>query len=140
LNEQQLLRRQWERLYDSHYKEKGHYSEPCIYCGQQATGYDHVPPLAYVAALADTDALDVPLHKYPACPECNSFLGSTLILTLKARRAYVRGKIEGKYRSFLQMPRWDEEELNELDPDFAEHIRRASKFAEHIKKRLSFYR
>jgi hypothetical protein len=118
------------------YDRMGSLDDPCVYCGQPSTGYDHVPPLHYAERVQDDITV---FRKYPACRECNSALTGQLFLTLKARRKAVKDYIRKKYRSFLSMPAWSEEELAELDSRFAEEVRRASRFAEHIKRRVSFY-
>jgi hypothetical protein len=89
--------------------------------------------------MADAEAeVEEDLRKVPCCLECNTILGNKLILSIGERRNHVRQKLRKKYKKFLFMPRWDEDELAELDSDLAEHIRRASNFSEHLKKRLSW--
>jgi hypothetical protein len=141
MNLRERLRKQWESRYDHYYVERGRPGDPCTYCGQMASGYDHVPPLAYVAGLADVeDGLrSIRPRKVPACAECNCILGAQLFMTQETRRRHVKEKLRKRYAKFVSMPKWDDDELAELSPDFAEEIRRASKFAEHIKRRLDFY-
>ena len=61
------------------------------------------------------------------------------MLTKKERRSRIKEKLRKKYQTYLKMPYWDEDELSELDPSFADQIRRASKFASLIRSRLAYY-
>lgn len=125
-------RAQLDCLYDN----IGSLDDPCVYCGSPSMVYDHVPPLHYVDRAKDEPES---LRKYPACSECNSALSGLILLTLKERRKRIREYLRKKYKSFLSMPRWSEDELSELEPQFADEIRRASRFAEIVKLRVSFY-
>ena len=121
---------------DAVYDRVGSLDDPCVYCGAPSTSYDHVPPLHYAERVID-DCQS--FRKYPACVECNTALNGLVLLTLKERRKRVKEYLRKKYRSFLSMPAWSEDELAELEPKFADEIRRASRFAELIKSRVSFY-
>ena len=55
------------------------------------------------------------------------------------RRAELKRRLLKKYRNVVAMPRWDEDELDELGPDLARHIRIHSNLAEHLKKRLGYW-
>ena len=125
--------------FDASYKEIGRIGDPCAYCGTESTVYDHVPPLHYVARMAENDINTSNLRKIPACSECNSALNGLILTTINDRRKRIKEYLRKKYRSFLKMPKWDEEELAELEPNFADEIRRASRYAEFIKKRVGFY-
>lgn len=123
-------------IFDCLYDCVGSLDDPCVYCGMPPTAYDHVPPLHYAERAKEEITT---FKKFPACSECNSCLNGLILLTLKERRKRVKEYLRKKYKSFLSMPRWSEDELEELDPRFAEEIRRASRFAEGIKNRVSFY-
>lgn len=134
-----MPRKQDEAIYDGIYTETGKIGDPCVYCGQPSDCYDHVPPLHYIARLSQADIHGYKLKKHPACVECNSYLTGLVLLTKKERRLRVKEKLRSKYKSYLKMPFWDEEELEELDPYFADGIRRATKFATFIRQRLAYY-
>jgi hypothetical protein len=76
--------------------------------------------------------------KLPSCGECNSVLNDSPILSVSERRGKVRAHYKKKYRSALNMPKWDEDELAELDPCMADEIRQASKRAEWVKARITW--
>jgi hypothetical protein len=101
---------------------------------------DHVPALSVLSNLREAE-IDVSyLRKYPACRECNSILGACPILSIPERRDIVRERLRKKYRKLLQVPRWDEEELSELDPHFAQYVRASVAAAEIAKRRTRWIR
>lgn len=65
--EQAAKRALREGLYGPNYRRVE--GSACVYCGQPATGVDHVPPLARVAW-----SRGVPWRLYPACGGCNVVL------------------------------------------------------------------
>ena len=125
---------------DCAYNRVGMLGDPCTYCGVEAFTWDHVPPLSQYSLLDEELREESNPRMFPCCQECNSFLGARLLLTVKARRKFIKEKLQKKYRKFLSMPKWDEDELEELSERLADDIRRASIFAEYIKGRLTFHR
>lgn len=127
--------------YDPVYREIGARGDPCTYCGQVSDTMDHIPPIHMVeqASLAGSDQ-EGPFIKVPACHECNSIIGSKRLLTIKARRNHVKDKLRAKYKHFLRIPNWDEDELAEVSPEFAKEIRASVKFGNHVRARLAWMR
>ena len=136
-----MKRRDLLRIYDPIYRETGRYGDPCTYCGQVSDTLDHIPPLVMVGAMASTGAnLDAPFIKVPACHECNSILGAVNRMRIRDRRAHVKDALRKKYKKFLRIPNWDEDELEEVDPAFAREIRASVNFAKHVRARLKWHR
>ena len=130
-----------ELTFDPLYTSRGRCGDPCTYCGQVSDTMDHVPPLNQVAALSSADAdYDGRFLKVPACHECNSILGTYPKLTIRERRDHVRKHLRKKYRRFLAIPNWDEDELAELSPSFAQEVRASVSFANHVRTRLRWMR
>lgn len=130
-----------EQLFDPLYNERGRYGDPCTYCGQVSDTLDHIPPLVIVEMKHSAGVeIDGPLIKVPACSECNSALGSSSKSTIRDRREQVRKHLRKKYRRFLAIPNWDEDELAELAPSFAQEVRSSVSFANHIRARLRWMR
>lgn len=121
------------------YDKRGRIGDPCTYCGIVSDAYDHVPPLHYVSRLSSQEKHNIQLRKVPACHECNSALSGNIDQSLVVRRKFVRNYLRKKYKKFLNMPKWDEDDLSELADKLADHVRGASRHAEYIKSRLSFY-
>jgi hypothetical protein len=129
------LRKQREKL-DHLYIETGLWDEGCIYCGADATSFDHVPPLIYTEQVIEAGLEVINLCKYPCCHECNSILGKIFLTTLRARRAYIIERIRKKYRHCLAIPAWDNEELSKVSTSMREDISRHVEFSLFIKNRL----
>jgi len=125
---------------DCSYDTIGRIGDPCVYCGQESTGHDHIPPLVHVNSLDEKARNMLNLRKYPACIECNSILGKTLLASVPERRKYVLGKLRSKYASCLRMPTWDEEELDELGRNLQDDVRAKSSFGNHLRQRLAYYK
>lgn len=127
--------------YDHLYTRKGSLGDPCIYCGVESNTWDHVPPLHVVDLLKSTSALEEfeKLEKFPCCNECNSVLGPENIINVQKRRAFVISKYRKKYKKWLKIPKWDDEDFEDMNPQFVEFIKKSSEYAEWIKKRISFY-
>lgn len=115
--------------------------DECVYCGLPRTGWDHVPPLHFVARMAEEDRNRANLRKYPCCQECNSFLGSHILRTFEDRKRHVRARIRRKYRKWIEMPDWDSEELSELSTEDARrYIQSHARFSRAVKSRLAHQR
>lgn len=72
----------------------------CTYCGVQASGHDHVPPLSkyeqYRDKCASLNRKITPL-KLSCCHECNLLLGPTVTDTLAERFVLIKERIKRKY-------------------------------------------
>ena len=110
------------QAFDHFYTPKGRLSDPCVYCGVVSDTMDHVPPLVYVQKCRDILEEISHANKYPACSECNSALGSQLLMTLGDRRAYIADLLERKYKKLLRIPLWAEDELEEVSAEMRRDI------------------
>lgn len=129
------------KIYDCIYREVGARGDACTYCGQISDTYDHIPPICMAGRGASCGVEDAgPFIKVPACLECNSTLGSSGLLSIEKRRAYIKGRLRKKYKHFLRIPNWDEDELGELSPEFARDVRASVKFANAVRMRLAWRR
>lgn len=122
------------------YDNIGQLGDPCVYCGQESSEWDHVPSMSYVDSLSTEDRNHAHLRKLPACHECNPWLNSLKLHTLRERRSYVKRKLRSKYRTWIEMPEWSETELLELSTDDARrYIGAHSRFAQAVRARLAYY-
>lgn len=133
------LRQKRERL-DCRYREIGEIGDPCLYCGVPSDTWDHVPALIAAEHMKDLEIDIGDLRKFPACNQCNSFLGSVRIDSVPERRSIVLKVLRRKYAKHLAMPDWSEEELAELSDEFADDVRRHSRFASFIRQRTAWAR
>jgi hypothetical protein len=76
----------------------------CLYCGLVATTEDHFPPVSH----------SLRGYLLPACAECNGLAGTNHPTNLKKRIAYVKEKLELKYKKLLAMPVWSKDELKQI--------------------------
>uniref|UniRef100_A0A6M3LL27 HNH endonuclease n=1 Tax=viral metagenome TaxID=1070528 RepID=A0A6M3LL27_9ZZZZ len=115
-------------LHDFKYnKIKGSF---CIYCGEKAHVYDHVPPISKAEQFKGT------FIKVPSCKSCNAILNNTSFKTLKERREHLIKKLSN--RKDLKIPIWDYSELSELEGFIKKYIKKGIKNREVLKKRLTY--
>lgn len=127
--------RLFEHLYESH----GRRGDSCVYCGVLADTMDHVPPISWCQSF-DKKVLETHnFFKVPCCNECNNFLNNMPLFSVRERLKEVRKRIKKKYKKVLSMPKWDEEELQELSKEFADHIRQQSIKSELTKERITHF-
>ena len=94
--------------------------EPCYYCGRQATQVDHVIPQSMLRQLAmSTEPITMEIIKHRAltvhsCGECNTLLSNIYLESLQAKKKYLKTKLRKRYKKVLEMPRWDQDEVEEL--------------------------
>jgi hypothetical protein len=117
------------------------WATPCCYCGDPATGQDHVFPVAALNKLVAAGASKLPrdiLRIVPSCRECNSLAGDRIFYTFEEKRLYVKAKIGARYSQQLDMPDWDPEELAELQGRMQDWITHAQGLREMVFERLRF--
>ena len=117
----------------------------CYYCGMPASTKDHVIPKAILKTF-DIQFNSESLHQYiknrtllvPSCRECNNLLGATIQESLTARKAYLKKKLKQRYKKVLKMPKWTEEELNQMGKNLRSSIIASMNEKELIKKRIAW--
>lgn len=92
---------------------------PCYYCGLPATTKDHAIPRCLLSTLADDpDALRHLMSNrretVPACRECNCLLGPSVQDTLEERKHFLKERLRRRYRRYLGIRNWSEEDLAEM--------------------------
>ena len=105
----------------------------CIYCGvPYGDQRDHVIPASFLSFRRNFASGEI----VPSCGECNNTLGSKVITSVKERAAYLVGRYELKYRKMLQLPEWENWELEEMSESFQKTIKRNQIEKEIIQERL----
>jgi hypothetical protein len=120
------------------YEDQGRIGDPCTYCGQVSSVFDHVPPLVFVSRLPAQELRYYRLRLFPTCMECNSILGGLALTTLSERRSRIKERLERKYARILAIPSWTEEELSKLSNYLASDIRRHLAFANSLRARIAW--
>lgn len=105
----------------------------CIYCGDttQRTR-DHIISVAWRGYKRCYEVGDV----VPSCRECNLLLGDIPLHCISSRADYISAKLEEKYRRFLKIPHWSEEELKEMTSQFQFSIKAAGDLKKYILARI----
>ena len=104
------------------YTLKGQVGDPCTYCGECSDTMDHIPPVHYLARVRDLEAEVENCRMVPACKDCNSTLGGLLILNVADRRKHVKTRIRDRFKKFLRMPEWDEDDLRGMSEALVREI------------------
>ena len=86
-------------------KLKTHY---CIYCGELAEVWDHVPPLSLACGH------DGCFLKVCSCKNCNSLLTDLDVCKLNDRKKHLIKRITKKYTKKINIPHWGEKEIKQL--------------------------
>jgi hypothetical protein len=119
-----LPRRQWHRFCSDRCRQTAFHTKElvtaeiaCVYCGVPADTIDHIPP-RYVRLTLIELKLDTryPFVEVRACRECNTLLGTRAFWTVTQRKAFIKRVLRSRYRKYLKIPAWTNEELNELGP------------------------
>lgn len=110
----------------------------CVYCGDRANTLDHFYPLSMAARLYDL-GLRATKGKVllPACVECNSIAGHRLFRTVGAKRRFVQQRLREKYARIIRIPRWDDDDLEELGCLLQTHVRGGLNRKEWILARIN---
>jgi hypothetical protein len=127
--------RQGERAFGFLFDKEGSLDDGCRYCGQDATDWDHVPPLHYVERLTVLEVNNLRLRKVPSCKECNSWLGASILITIRERRACIKLKFREKYKRYLETPAWAQDELEPLGYRMKQHVAWFTRQQEIARKR-----
>lgn len=110
---------------------------PCAYCGMPAEAEDHVVPRAFTFALSDLEhVLPYRLILVPSCHECNILSGDAVFPNVTEKRKYIHHKIRLRYHRILEIPRWEDHELEELSPALARYVRHGLSLRAIILSRL----
>jgi hypothetical protein len=111
----------------------------CFYCGLPASTIDHVIPISYIEQILDIDgAIPRPLYKVSACTECNCLSSSNVFNSIDDKKAFVKRRLKRRYAKYLNMPHWDQSEINKLGYNLKSNVLNANKIKEQTQKRLQY--
>ena len=117
-------RKERERRYGHLYTLYKPHGDRCYYCGIVADSVDHCPPINALYCMGSEyyNRKGIFLVKVPACRECNSALGAKLLETLASRRQYMRIWLDKRYEQLITLPKWSNDEFEELGDGLHEFI------------------
>lgn len=112
----------------------------CIYCGMPADSIDHIPPKCIRPFILEDEYMKKrhPFIEVDACRECNSALGAKLPWDISGRKLKIKEYLKKKYRHFLKIADWSEEELKDMDRILKDEIRIGLFIKKITKKRLQW--
>jgi len=112
----------------------------CYYCGDDADTLDHTIPVSFYSTRPTRKGMKSrytdPVPVVDCCVECNSTLHSNLIIDVRGRASLIKEKYLQKYKKFLNLPIWSDEDINELGKVLRSVIIRDQILQENIKERL----
>lgn len=111
----------------------------CEYCGLPADTVDHVKPVAYTNAIEHLAKISNTKLVY-CCRECNSIAGSRVFQSLAAKRAYIQQRLRQKYKKYLKMPNWSEDELSEMGSEMRRYIEQGQAMKGIVARRVRWPR
>jgi hypothetical protein len=111
----------------------------CEYCGDPSDTVDHTPAISHrhqiiMAGLKKR----IPFISVPACRSCNSTIGNRPLWSTEERRDYVKKRLRRRYASLLRMPRWNRDDLEELDGRLREYVKNSNTELGVLKARLDW--
>ena len=117
----------------------------CYYCGQRANSIDHVIPQSLIRMLVALDDKEITKEilrkralKVWTCRECNSLASCSIQDSLRERREFVKDKLRKRYKKILDLPKWEENEIEELGYNLQVYVRSSAKWKEFIKQRIAY--
>ena len=115
----------------------------CTYCGLVSDSIDHVVP-QHLLKRAEAMGLDLSgvyrmqRWEVPSCRECNSAIGGKLHSSIAERRACAQAHIRKKYSAYLKIPRWTDDELDELGPNIRTEVTMGLKIQAAVRLRIAW--
>lgn len=94
----------------------------CHYCGDNADTLDHIIPIAYNYIKRPKKSKSRGGETVHCCRECNSFLGSKALFSIKERASEIAECLDHHYYKELNAPVWSDEEISELGPTLKRQV------------------
>ena len=106
----------------------------CTYCSSPCgSTLDHVVPRSVGGVLNEGFKKT---NTVPSCLECNSVLGDRLFLTVGTRAAYLAGALSARYKKVLKLPKWSEDDFEDLSDAMVRSIRAQVRLADEVRCRV----
>jgi hypothetical protein len=110
----------------------------CEYCGLACLEIDHVPPKCVRPIIFDLRIRDkIEFVEVRCCRECNSLLGHKPLWTVASRKAYIKKQLRKRYKKYLALPNWDENELRMLGYRLRKHVEQGLAIRDLTRKRIA---
>ena len=112
----------------------------CYYCGEPASGVDHVTPQSTLRMLGDyiENPCTSRYETVTCCFECNTGLGDRLYTTIAERKAAAKEHLRRKYRKYLEMRNFTDDDLEEFGPNMRSFIKKSMTIKKRVRMRLEW--
>ena len=128
-------RQRLNRMYGYLYNKVNYNKDICYYCNEEASGFDHVPPITSIEYLNLNEFIKEGNRflLYPACYECNKILYDYNEIDVSFRILKIINNIEKKVKNTTK---WTVEELNELGKNLRNYIVNRQNSNKRLKNKL----
>ena len=126
-----------------HYHKKFKGINTCVYCGEPASGRDHVLAVSIAGGL-DLNNPQIRKHltrclcTVPCCTSCNTTAGNELFYTILSKRKYIQQELRRKNLKLLRSKLWSSDELEEVGDNFKSSILSAQFKRFRLEKRIYY--
>jgi hypothetical protein len=79
-----------------------------------------------------------PVPVVDCCAECNKTMNNALIIDVRGRAGFLKERYVKKYKKVLSLPRWDEEDIDELGKNLRSVVVRDQILQTNLKERLDY--
>lgn len=115
----------------------------CYYCGStDDLTLDHTVPVSFYSPRPTRKEMKSkytdPVPVVDCCTECNSTLHNKLVIDVRDRADLIQKRYVKKYKKVLSLPRWDEEDIDELGKNLRSVIVRDQILQTNLKERLDY--
>ena len=114
----------------------------CYYCGDSADTLDHTIPVSFYSTIPTRSGIKSkysdPVPVVDCCLECNTTLHNKLVTDVRDRADLIQERYAKKYKKVLSLPRWNEEDIDELGKSLRSVIVRDQILQTSLKERLDY--
>ena len=115
----------------------------CYYCGStDDLTLDHTVPVSFYSPRPTRKGMKSkytdPVPVVDCCTECNSTLHNKLVIDVRDRADLIQKRYVKKYKKVLSLPRWDEEDIDELGKNLRSVVVRDQILQTNLKERLDY--
>ena len=119
------------------------YEVSCYYCGStDDLTLDHTVPVSFYSTRPTRKGMKSkytdPVPVVDCCAECNKTMNNALIIDVRGRAGFLKERYVKKYKKVLSLPRWDEEDIDELGKNLRSVIVRDQILQTNLKERLDY--
>jgi hypothetical protein len=120
----------------NHIRTGGIHPNYCVYCGDFNQCKDHVIPVSYNSVYRDYNRNET----VDCCTECNTLAGSYPATSVEDKSTYLLQRYKTKYSKILNLPIWDNSELEQLKGNLKMQVKANENKRRLISKKMEHLR